>query len=165
MSINGLMWWRMKRDMTKNILEIIQSKMKELQKNLILLKSIAPNMNEENLKEDIIRYWGIERGLQISIECIIDISNIIISSLDMEKPDTYRESILFLGKEKILPEKFAKEIANMISFRNILVHDYMRVDEKIMIDILQNHLDDFVIYINHINTWIEKEYIVLNCGD
>lgn len=144
--------------MTKSVLEIIQLKIKELQKNLILLQSVSANIDEENLKEDIIRYWGIERGLQISIECIIDISNIIISSLDMEKPDTYRQSILFLEKEKILPKQFAKEIANMISFRNILVHDYMRVDEKIMIDILKNRLGDFVKYINYINAWIEKEY-------
>ncbi|SHJ54559.1 type VII toxin-antitoxin system HepT family RNase toxin [Paramaledivibacter caminithermalis] len=144
--------------MTKSILEVIQLKIKELQKNLILLKSVSDNINEENLKEDMIKYWGIERGLQISIECIIDISNIIISSLNMEKPDTYRESILFLEKEKILPKEFAKKIANMISFRNILVHDYMRVDERIMIDILKNHLGDFVKYINYINAWIEKEY-------
>lgn len=144
--------------MTKSVLEIIQLKIKELQKNLILLKSVSANINEENLKEDMIKYWGIERGLQISIECIIDISNIIISSLDMEKPDTYRESILFLEKEKILPKKFVMEIANMISFRNILVHDYMRIDEKIMIDILRNRLEDFVKYINYINTWLEKEY-------
>lgn len=144
--------------MTKSVLEIIQLKIKELQKNLILLKSVSANINEENLKEDMIKYWGIERGLQISIECIIDISNIIISSLDMEKPDTYRESILFLEKEKILPKEFAMEIANMISFRNILVHDYMRIDEKIMIDILRNRLEDFVKYINYINTWLEKEY-------
>lgn len=55
---------------------------------------------------------------------------IIISVLDIEKPDTYREVILSLGQNKVLPQKFSKEIANMISFRNILVHDYMRVDEK-----------------------------------
>lgn len=148
----------MKSHMTKSVLEIIQLKIKELQKNLVLLQSVSANINEENLKADIIRYWGIERGLQISIECIIDISNVIISSLDMEKPDTYRQSILFLEKQQILPKDFAKEIANMISFRNILVHDYMRVDEKIMIDILKNRLGDFVRYINYINTWIEKEY-------
>lgn len=152
------MHWGMEKHMTKSILEIIQLKIKELQKNLMLLKSVSSSINEENLKEDMIKYCGIERGLQISIECIIDISNIIISSLNMEKPDTYRESILFLEKEKILPKQFAKEIANMVSFRNILVYDYMRIDEKIMIDILKNRLEDFVKYINYINAWMEKEY-------
>lgn len=142
--------------MTKNILDIINIKIKELQKNMILLKDIAYGINQDNLKDDMIKYWGIERGIQISIECVLDISNIIISTLDIEKPDTYREVILLLGKEGVLPQKFAKDIANMVSFRNILVHDYMRVDENIMIDILHNRLDDFAIYIKYINHWLEQ---------
>jgi len=28
----------------------------------------------------------------------------------------------------------------MVSFRNILVHDYAKIDEKIIVDILKNHL-------------------------
>lgn len=144
--------------MTRSLLETINLKIKELQKNVLLIKSTAVYINEDNLKEDMLRYWGIERGIQISIECVIDISNIIISVLDIEKPDTYREVILSLGENKILPQKFSKEIANMISFRNILVHDYMRIDEKIIIDILHTHLDDFAKFVNYINKWIEENY-------
>lgn len=131
-------------------------KIKELQKNLILLKSVALNINEKNLKEDMIRYWGIERGIQISVEYVIDICNIIISSLELEKPDTYKETIIALGKEDIIPERFAKRMANMASFRNILVHDYMKVDEGIMLDVIKNHLDDFARFMNYINEWLNE---------
>lgn len=144
--------------MTKNIIDIINAKIKELQKNIILLKAAEIKINEENLKEDMLRYWGIERGLQISIECVIDIANIIISSVNIEKPDTYRETILILGNEGILPKSFAKEISNMVSFRNILVHDYTKIDEEIMLDILKNHLDDFGRFIIYINKWLSKNY-------
>jgi uncharacterized protein YutE (UPF0331/DUF86 family) len=144
--------------MTKNIIDIINLKIKELQKNLVLLKAASIGLNKENIKSDMIKYWGIERGLHISIECILDIANIIIASLDIEKPDTYRESILALSKEKILPSEFAKQIANMASFRDILVHDCMKVDEDIMIDIIKNHLDDFTKYIDYINKWLQKSY-------
>jgi uncharacterized protein YutE (UPF0331/DUF86 family) len=141
---------------TKNIVDIINVKIKELQKNLFLLKSASDSLNIDNLKEDMLRYWGIERGLQISIECIIDIANIIISSINIEKPDTYRETIIILGKEGVLPKAFAKEISNMVAFRNILVHDYMKIDEEIMIDILKKHLDDFGKFAGYINKWICK---------
>ncbi|MBU5270552.1 type VII toxin-antitoxin system HepT family RNase toxin [Clostridium cochlearium] len=145
--------------MTRNILEIINSKMKELQKNLILLKSVSLNINKDNLKEDMIKYWGIERGIQICIECVIDISNVIISNLDIEKPDTYKECILVLGNEDIIPQRFAKQISNMVSFRNILVHDYMKIDEEIIINVLKNNLDDFAKFMNYINQWTkEKNY-------
>lgn len=144
--------------MTRSILDTIDSKIKELQKNLLLLKTVSIDINKENLKEDMIKYWGIERGIQICIECVIDISNIIISSLDIEKPDTYKESILTLGKISIFPSHFAKEISNMVSFRNILVHDYMKVDEEIILNILKNHLDDFVKFMNYIQKWIKDNY-------
>ena len=145
--------------MTRNVLETINSKIKELQKNLILLKSVSLNINKDNLKEDMIKYWGIERGIQICIECVIDISNVIISNLDIEKPDTYKECILVLGNEDIIPQRFAKQISNMISFRNILVHDYMKIDEEIIINVLKNNLDDFAKFMNYINQWIkEKNY-------
>lgn len=145
--------------MTRNVLETINSKIKELQKNLILLKSVSLNINKDNLKEDMIKYWGIERGIQICIECVIDISNVIISTLDIEKPDTYKECILVLGNEDIIPQRFAKQISNMVSFRNILVHDYMKIDEEIIINVLKNNLDDFAKFMNYINQWIkEKNY-------
>lgn len=141
--------------MTGDMKEIVMLKINELQKNIILLKSSAISIDRNNLKQDIIKYWGLERGLQISIECVIDIANVLLSYLDVEKPDTYRETILKLADIKVLPEEFSKQIANMVSFRNILVHDYMKIDEDVLIDVLKNHLDDFVKYIKYINRWIE----------
>jgi len=144
--------------MTKNLLENIQAKINVLHQNLTLLKIASADITQSNLKVDMIKYWGIERGLQISIECIIDIANIIISSLDVQKPDTYKESILELAKHNIIPVKFSENIANMVSFRNIIVHDYMKFDEKIMVDILKNNLDDFIKFSDYISKWMSKNY-------
>ena len=44
----------------------------------------------------IIRYWGDRAGLEILIQSVIDIANIIISSNNIEKPLTYRDTILEL---------------------------------------------------------------------
>lgn len=144
--------------MTKNIVDLINNKIKELQKNLLLLKQVSYDVNKDNLKQDMLKYWGIERGLQICVECVIDISNIIISTTDLDKPDSYRETILTLYRLNIFPEKFAKQIVGMASFRNILVHDYLRVDEDIIIDVLKNKLDDFVKFINYVQKWLNENY-------
>lgn len=144
--------------MTKNIVDLINFKIKELQKNLILLKQVSFDINKDNLKQDMLKYWGIERGLQICVECVIDIANIIISTTDLDKPDSYRETILTLFRLGILPEKFAKQIVGMASFRNILVHDYLRVDEDVIIDVLKNKLDDFAKFINYVQKWLNENY-------
>jgi hypothetical protein len=44
---------------TKNILETIQIKISELHKNLTLLKTISTHIKESNIKDDMVKYWGI----------------------------------------------------------------------------------------------------------
>lgn len=144
--------------MTRNIVDLINFKIRELQKNLLHLKQVSLEVNKENLKEDIIRYWGIERGIHICVECVLDIANIIISSLGLERPDSYRETILTLYKQGVISEQFAKQIVGMASFRNILVHDYTRVDEDIILDVLKNRLDDFAVFAQYITKWLEENH-------
>ena len=41
---------------------------------------------------------------------------------------------------------FQQSLEKMAKFRNIVVHDYDRVDEEIVIGILRKNLDDFTKY-------------------
>lgn len=144
--------------MTKDIISLINKKLKELEQNLIFLKNASFEINRENLKEDIIRYWGIERGIHICIESVIDIANILISSSEVEKPSTYRDTILVLSELDIIPKSFSRDLAKMIGFRNILVHDYINIDEEIIYDVLTNKLNDFIKFTSYINKWVKQNY-------
>ena len=141
--------------LTKDIADIIKIKLKELEQNLIYLKKISYDINEENIKSDMIRYWGIERGIQISIECIIDISNIIISVSGREKPDTYREIMLMMSSLGVVSKGFSKRLGNMVGFRNILVHDYTKIDPDIILEIFKNDMNDFVKYTVEVTKWMK----------
>ena len=46
----------------------------------------------------------------------------------------------------------------MAGFRNILVHDYIEVDEEIILEVLDKKLDDFIEYISYINKWLKENY-------
>ncbi|NLJ78850.1 MAG: DUF86 domain-containing protein [Tissierellia bacterium] len=144
--------------MTGDIASLIDGKVREMEQNLIFLKQVSIGVTMDNLKEDIIRYWGIERGIQILIETVIDIANIIISANNIEKPHTYRESILELAKLDILPREFTEELSKMVGFRNILVHDYTNVDEEIILNVLHTRLDDFIRYMEYIDRWLKENY-------
>lgn len=115
-------------------------------------------MNKDNIKNDIIVYWGIERGIQICIESVIDISNIVISVNDAKKPNTYRETVELIGTLGIIPKTFAKELSNMVGFRNILVHDYIKINEDIILEILSNNLDDIIKFSNYIRKYLDDNY-------
>ena len=140
--------------MSKDVHDVIYRKLKELEKNLILLKQLT-DVKRENLKEDMIKYWGIERGIQICIECTIDIGNIVISVTDNDKPATYKETMATLSNIGIIPKKFSENLSKMVGFRNILVHDYTKIDESVILHILNNELQDFVKFIEYINNWLD----------
>lgn len=144
--------------MTKDIIDVIQRKLKELEHTLLFLKTESLNISIQNIKDDMIRYWGIERGIQIAIENIIDIANIIISISDKEKPNTYRETMALLSEIEVVPKAFSGKLSNMVGFRNILVHDYTKIDPEIILDILKNDFNDFILFTTYINEWLKKNY-------
>lgn len=144
--------------MTKDIVNLINRKLKEMEENLIFLKEGSCGITKDNLKDNIIKYWGIERGIQILIELVIDISNIIISANNVEKPNTYRQTIMELSKIGVIPKNFAIDLSKMVGYRNILVHDYAKIDEEIILDILNSKLDDFANYIDNVKKWLKENY-------
>lgn len=93
--------------------------------------------------------------LQLSIECVIDIGEIIISGLRLPRPEEAREVIEILGKNKVIPLSFSKDFSSVAGLRNILVHEYTKVDINKLFQHLRNDLKDFDAYIRHIVKFIE----------
>ncbi len=97
----------------------------------------------DNYKNDWKNQRIVERTLQIMIETCTDIANHIISDRGMRPPTTYADTFMVLLENKIMsPEMFAT-MEKMAKFRNVVVHQYEKVDAEIVILILKRHLNDF----------------------
>ena len=81
----------------------------------------------------------------------------MISKLDLEKPETYQDIVMILGKNGILPDSFAKKIVKMAGFRNILVHGYVDIKKSMIYDHLQERLSDFDEFMKYIVKFLEKD--------
>jgi len=104
----------------------------------------------EDLERDHTLRAAVERYLHLSAECVIDIAEIMIAELGLRKPEEYRESIDILGEAGIIPDEFAYHFAPIAGFRNILVHEYARVDLAEVHRHLQKDLADFEEFAKHI---------------
>ena len=87
--------------------------------------------------------WAIEHGLQLSIQCVIDICHYLVAGLALGAPATSQDAIELLRDAGVFPAPFASTLVQMVRFRNILVHVYAQVDVRRVYDNLHNHLDDF----------------------
>ncbi|MEP9412399.1 MAG: DUF86 domain-containing protein [Candidatus Brocadia sp.] len=88
----------------------------------------------------------VERTLQMMIEICADIANHIISDRGYRIPDNYGDTFRVLHENGVLTKDLFEIMLKMARFRNVVVHQYDKVDEAIVIGILRNNLNDFESY-------------------
>lgn len=90
-------------------------------------------------KKEFLQNWQIEvqmdRMMQVSIECSIDIGEEILSGLKARIPKTYKETFLLLYQNKIITYSLMKKLQQLAEFRNELVHDYLYLGPEKIYDI------------------------------
>ncbi|MFW5981357.1 MAG: type VII toxin-antitoxin system HepT family RNase toxin [bacterium] len=133
---------------------LVNKKLQELDKYLDNLKKYE-GAEKANLKNDIDRMWAIERGLQLSIQIILDLGNHILSEEGVPV-DNYADIFDELARLKIIPEDYAAKIKGMAGFRNVLVHEYADIDLDIIVNVLNNSLDDFKEFAKYVKNHINK---------
>ena len=140
------------------------SKMKEA---LLVLLDLRKKYSLIDFQKDKILKGALERYLQLAAEASIDIGEIDendlerkidIAELDLESPIFNKDVFRILGEKKIISKKLANNFEKIARFRNILVHDYIKLDLKKMYDYLKNDLDDFDQFIKQIAKFLKKEY-------
>jgi len=135
--------------------KVINSRIAKLREYIKILEELSQEKKEDFLKNYKI-YGLAERYLQLSIECVLDMGNHIISRIGFKKPETYQDIILILGKNSVIPENFAEKIAKMAGLRNILVHGYSEIDEIIIYNHVKHDLDDFRKFIKYIIQYLDE---------
>jgi uncharacterized protein YutE (UPF0331/DUF86 family) len=86
----------------------------------------------------------IERTLQMMIETCSDIAGHIISDRKYRVPNSYADTFEVLEENSVIDKAQADSLVRMVKFRNVVVHDYDRVDGGIVIGILKKNLPDFM---------------------
>ncbi len=136
--------------------EKITRKLQTLNKFVTYLNS-RKNISKQELEENYELKCAIERNFQLAIESVLDIGEIIIAIEGFDRPETYRDVILILGKNKIMPIKFTRDLAQAAGFRNILVHLYEEVMVDFLFDFLHERLGDFLAFEQYITQYVEKK--------
>ena len=88
----------------------------------------------------------VERTLQILVELCIDIANHIISDQGMRLPTGYASTFEVLMENRVLNRRLSNTMEKMAKFRNLVVHQYDKIDPAIVVSILRKNLSDFERY-------------------
>lgn len=121
--------------------ELVKRKLERLAEDLENLRRSARYSLEEFLSEPE-RYGSAERFLQTAIETTIDLGTHIVSSEKLGQVATYRDVPSIFLEKSIISENISVKWISMIGFRNILVHEYGKIDRERVHSFLQEELDD-----------------------
>ena len=101
-------------------------------------------------EKDYLKQDAIAANLQRACEQCIDLANHTIRARKLGLPKESRESFRLLAQNGIIPRGLGKNLEHMVGFRNTLVHEYRNLDMRLLIDVIENHLDDLADFTNFI---------------
>jgi uncharacterized protein YutE (UPF0331/DUF86 family) len=81
---------------------------------------------------------AVKYAFVTAIEACLDVAQHISASEGWGPPSTNADALVVLGRHGILDVDLARRLAQAVGFRNVLVHEYVTVDDAIV----KRRLDD-----------------------
>ncbi|MDF1593879.1 MAG: DUF86 domain-containing protein [Desulfobacterales bacterium] len=133
----------------------IERRLDELNERLARLAPFREKKRSD-FEEDAYLRDIVERNLEIAAQCCIDISHRIISLEKAQKPRDYYEAIIRMGELGVLPFEFARKLAPIAGFRNIMVHEYLSINWDEVHKQL-GEADDLIYFADLVRDWLRKK--------
>lgn len=132
--------------------EIVRERVALLREALARLRSVSAGEPPDALTE-----WAIERGLQIAAQAVFDIGNHVLVGGFGERPAEYASVPVLLRDRAVITADLETRLRGLAGFRNLLVHDYARVDPGRVQQMLKARLDDLAGFADQIEHWLDGQ--------
>ncbi|MFH1900392.1 MAG: DUF86 domain-containing protein [Patescibacteria group bacterium] len=128
-------------------LNVIENKISSVRKYLDILEKYKKYSREE-IEDSVDIKGAVERYLYLAIQATIDLGEALISYKKLRKPSTMGEIFYILNEKEIISKDLTEKMIKMTGFRNIIAHDYGKIDYDILYNILTKNLSDIEEFLN-----------------
>lgn len=135
--------------------DLVRRKLVRLNTYLERLDPVAKKTFREYQSEDVLRF-STERLIQLIVECATDINNHAVVEAQNRPPEDYRSSFLKAAEVGLITQELARKIQGSAGMRNILVHEYMDIDHKMVFAAVPKTLKYYREYLKQVNHSLEK---------
>lgn len=118
----------------------IEEKIQQIEKFLEELSEMKPSSFEEyekNIKSKAI----CERYCEKIPEAIVDLVLLFIKYKNLPMPEDEDNAFRILKDNKIISENLSKSLQDAKGMRNIIAHEYGRIDDKIIFEAASHELE------------------------
>ena len=136
--------------------DVVERRLAKILEEVEFLKSIRKQQLKEFL-DDGKSLRSTAKAIETIVQSIIDISSHIVAQSHWGVTDTYRTTIALLATNRVIPEELSSNLQQIIAMRNILVHQYLDVDFRIVWESLDELVEDAPKFIRAIRTFVDNE--------
>lgn len=124
--------------------EVVLHKIASLERCISQVKTYYAEKRDLQFEVDFLLQDAIAMNLQRACELVIDLANYTVKKEKIGLPKHSREGFEILAQQNIITLELAGKMNKMVGFRNTLVHQYQQVDLKLMVEIIEVHVEDLL---------------------
>ena len=136
----------------KSSKNLLLGKLAVVDRNMVYLAGIEGDFRKGNQSYE--RLQAVKYSLFEIVEACIDMASHIIAVEGFQKPDTYGELFVELARNNVIGKELGERLSKMAKVRNVLVHQYHRVDDDELREIIGRDLADVKKFVKSVYDYI-----------
>ena len=89
-------------------------------------------------------------------ETAIDLANHVIRLRKLGIPVSSADSFQLLRAERIIDARQADRMSKMVGFRNTVIHQYVKVDIRIVVAVIVTELDELLAFADRMRRYVDE---------
>lgn len=123
-------------------LDVLHQKIESLRNCIERIESKKP-FTAEDLRKNFDLQDIISINLERAVQTCVDLASHLLAENNGPTPVTMAQAFTLLADKKIISEEVSSALVKSVGLRNLLVHEYSKIDWEIVARVANEHLDTF----------------------
>jgi len=112
--------------------------------------------NREGFATDYTRQDAAVLNVLRACKQAIDLANHVIRRYKMGIPTASADSFALLQRQEIIDDTLLQKLKGMVHFRNIVIHQYQKMNIEITRSVIETGLDDLIQFGDAVLGWLDS---------
>ena len=120
---------------------ILWSKIEAMHRHLARVKS-KRGVDVQTFLQDLDRQESVLFNLQMAVQNCIDMAGHVVSEKGLGIAGNTNELFYLLEDQGLIPRELTEKMVQAVGFRNLIVHEYARVDLEVVYRVSHENIHD-----------------------
>ncbi|MCC6144721.1 MAG: DUF86 domain-containing protein [Candidatus Hydrogenedentes bacterium] len=124
--------------------DVLLAKKASLERCIAQVKQYYREESPLPFEEDHLRQDAICLNLQRACQLAVDMANHVIRVKKLGLPQDSRDAFVLVERAGLITAEQSQVLQGMVGFRNVLVHDYRRLDLGVLVEVIEHRVEDLL---------------------